>query len=57
MMHGREKSDPTVVAKKPTNKAGPTAAESAERRAGAPRETWVSTACAGRSTGKACPRR
>ena len=35
MMHGREKSDPAVVAKKPTNKAGPTAAESAERRAGA----------------------
>src|SRR5208282_120391 len=35
MMHGREKSDPAIVAKKPTNKAGPTAAESAERRAGA----------------------
>jgi len=35
MMHGRDKSDPAVVAKKPTNKAGPTAAQSAERRAGA----------------------
>jgi RNA-directed DNA polymerase len=35
MMHGREKSDPAIVAMKPTNKAGRPAAESAERRAGA----------------------
>src|SRR5262245_9557708 len=35
MMHGREKSDSAIVAGKPTNKAVPTAAEPAERRAGA----------------------
>ena len=36
MMHGRKKSDPAVVAAKPTNKAGKiSAAESAEPRAGA----------------------
>jgi RNA-directed DNA polymerase len=34
MMHGREKSDPAIVAVKPTNKAGRPAAEPAERRAG-----------------------
>jgi group II intron reverse transcriptase/maturase len=33
-MHGREKSDPAIVARKPTNKAGQSAAESVERRAG-----------------------
>ena len=35
MMHGREKSDPAIVATKPTNKAGRPAAEPVERRAGA----------------------
>ena len=35
MMHGQEKSDPAIVAKKPTNKAGRPAAEAVERRAGA----------------------
>src|SRR5437660_12808504 len=35
MMHGREKSDSAIVAVKPTNKAGPTAAEPVEPRAGA----------------------
>jgi hypothetical protein len=35
MMHGREKSDPAIVAVKPTNKAGQPAAELVERRAGA----------------------
>ena len=35
MMHGREKSDSTIVSGKPTNKAVPTAAEPVERRAGA----------------------
>jgi RNA-directed DNA polymerase len=35
MMHDREKSDPAIVAGKPTNKAGQPAAESAEPRAGA----------------------
>ena len=33
-MHGREKSDPAIVVKKPANNAGPTAAERVERRAG-----------------------
>ena len=33
MMHGREKSDPAKVARKPTNKAGQPVAEPAERRA------------------------
>ena len=35
MMHGREKSDPAIVAKRPTNKAERSAAEPVERRAGA----------------------
>jgi RNA-directed DNA polymerase len=35
MMHGREKSDPAVVATKPANKAERSAAELVERRAGA----------------------
>src|ERR1700737_1807091 len=35
MMHGREKSDPAIVAVKPTNKAVPIAAEPVEPRAGA----------------------
>ena len=35
MMHGREKSDPAIVAGKPTNKAGATAAEPVEPRVGA----------------------
>ena len=35
MMHGREKSDPAIVATKPTNKAEQSAAEPVEPRAGA----------------------
>ena len=35
MMHGREKSDPAIVAVKPTNKAERSAAEPVEPRAGA----------------------
>lgn len=35
MMHGREKSDPAIVAMKPANKAASAAAELVERRAGA----------------------
>ena len=34
MMHGREKSDPAIVAKKPANNAGQPAAERVERRVG-----------------------
>jgi RNA-directed DNA polymerase len=35
VMHGQEKSDPVIVARKPANKAGQPAAEPVERRAGA----------------------
>jgi len=35
MMHGREKSDPVIVAAKPPNEAGVPAEEAVERRAGA----------------------
>jgi len=35
MMNGSEESDPTIVARKPTNKAEQSAAELVERRAGA----------------------
>jgi retron-type reverse transcriptase len=35
MMHGLEKSDPAIVARKPANNAGPPAAEWVEPRAGA----------------------
>ena len=35
MMHGYEQSDPVIVARKPTNKAGQPVAEPVERRAGA----------------------
>jgi hypothetical protein len=37
MMHGREKSDPVVVAAKPMNKAGQPAAEPVEPRTGTKR--------------------
>ena len=44
MMHDREKSDPAIVAGKPTNKAVQPAAESAEPRAGAEgNASWQST--------------
>ena len=35
MMHGREKSDPAIVARKPANNAGQPAAERVERWAAA----------------------
>ena len=37
MMHGRETSDPAIVAEKPTNKVALATAEPAEPRAGAER--------------------
>ncbi len=52
MMHGHEKSDPAIVAKKPANKAGQPASEPVERSAG-PREARISKARAGHRTGKA----
>ena len=56
MMHGHEKSDSAIVAKKLPNKAGKPAAEAVERRAGTKGNT-VSKARAGLRSGKACPRR
>src|SRR6266516_7731993 len=56
MMYDHEKSDPAIVAVKPTNKAGQPAAELVEPRAG-PRGMCVSKARAGHSTGEPCHRR
>jgi hypothetical protein len=60
MMHGHEKSDPAIVAVKPTNKAERSAAEPAEPRAGtkgnagqqSTRQTqsWARVTCAGSHT-------
>jgi hypothetical protein len=56
MMYDHEKSDPAIVAVKPTNKAGQPAAELAEPRAGAEGNV-ISKARAGHSTGEPCHRR
>jgi hypothetical protein len=56
MMHGREKSDSAIVARKPTNKAVPTAAEPVERRAGA-KGNAGQQARTGHRTGQPCHRR
>src|ERR671927_23418 len=45
MMHGREKSDPAIVAAKPLNNAGPLAAEGVERRARAEGNTVQGSTC------------
>jgi retron-type reverse transcriptase len=45
MMHGREKSDSVIVAKKPTNKAGQPAAEPVERRTGTKRNVGEQSTC------------
>ena len=50
MMHGREKSDPEIVAMKPANNAAPAAAEPVERRAGT-KGNAGSKARTGRRTG------
>ena len=42
MMYGHEKSDPAIVAGKPTNKAEGSAAELVERRSGAVRPSGES---------------
>jgi len=55
MMHGLEKSDPAIVAGKPTNKAERSAAELVERRGG-PREMRTSKARTGLRAGLACHR-
>ena len=48
MMHGREKSDPAIVARKPTNVAGQPAAEPVERRAGAEGNAGQQSTCRAR---------
>ena len=53
MMHGQEKSDPVVVAKKPLNEAGQPGAEASEPRAGA-KGNAVRPTRAGYRTGEAC---
>ena len=45
MMHEREKSDSAIVARKPANKAGRSAAELVERRAGTKRNTGQQSTC------------
>jgi RNA-directed DNA polymerase len=45
MMHGHEKSDPAIVAAKPTNKAERSAAELVERRAGTERYAGQLSTC------------
>jgi RNA-directed DNA polymerase len=45
VMHGREKSDPAIVARKPTNVAGQPAAEPVERRAGAEGNAGQQSTC------------
>ena len=45
MMNGRERSDPAIVAVKPTNKAGQPAAEPGEPRAGTKGNTGQQSTC------------
>ena len=45
MMHGHEKSDPAIVAVKPTNKAERSVAELVERRAGTKGNTAQQSTC------------
>ena len=56
MMHGREKSDPVIVAVKSPNKPGNRQRRRWSEGRG-PRRTRASNARAGRRTGKACHRR
>ena len=58
MMHGREKSDPAIVARKPTNKADRSAAERSRWSEGrGPRGMRTGKARTGRRAGRACHRR
>src|SRR5437868_3009783 len=54
-MHGREKSDPAIVATKPANKAGRPAAEPVERRAGAEGKRAPAKHAPGAGPGKRVP--
>jgi RNA-directed DNA polymerase len=51
VMHGREKSDPAIVAMKPTNKAGQPAAEPVEPRAGAEGNAGQQSTCRAQNRG------
>ena len=51
MMDGREKSDPAIVAMKPTNKAGQPAAEPVEPRAGAEGNAGQQSTCRAQNRG------
>jgi RNA-directed DNA polymerase len=51
VMHGREKSDPAIVATKPTNKAGQSAAEPVEPRAGAEGNAGQQSTCRAQNRG------
>jgi hypothetical protein len=53
MMHGPEKSDPAIVAMKPTNEAGRSAEEPVERRAGT-KGTRTRATPAGHRAGSGC---
>src|SRR5689334_2986594 len=55
MMHGHEKSDPAIVAKKPTNKAGQPASEPVERSAGGQGERGAAKYAPGTGPGKRDP--
>ena len=57
MMHGRGKSDPAIVAVKPTNKAGAIRLRSRWSEGRGPRGMRASKARAGHRTGEACHRR
>ena len=57
MMHGREKSDPAIVADEADEQSRATGARSWWSQGRGPRGTRDSKARAGRRTGKACPRR
>src|ERR687890_161990 len=50
-MHGREKSDPAIVATKPTNKAGRPVAEPVEPRAGAEGNASQQSTCRAQNRG------
>src|SRR5215207_6355440 len=50
-MHGCEKSDPAIVAMKPTNKAGQPAAEPVEPRAGAEGNAGQQSTCRAQNRG------
>ena len=55
MMHGPEKSDPAIRARKPVNKAGRPAAEQVEQRAGAEGNAGQPHTCRAQDRGSVSP--